>query len=1285
MKSSTNTSSLIIQNLRDLKLKLDSKQMSVLVGAGFSKNVSSIFPSWWELLFDMAYFLYGKEIEEKYSNIPLKKQRDKQTYIDNKISDFIDKIGYLDLVTEYINRKGYQESIATYIEGKTLKVIVDEILNKRYIVNKIKDIENKIELSDSMLDLHNSLINLPWNNIYTTNYDEMLELSNDDSNEKMLLSIEEEIESKIEKHYQEREKLIREKEIDEDELSILEEQEKKSITPDNSGIISNPTLQEYNPEIQEKKNKIHFNNYSIQNIESSIKKNDLELLKVKKEIEKCLKIVVHSSDLAIKRNRNIIKLHGSIRNENDKYGFDNDIRNHYVISREDYNLYPKKHEAFTQLMRISLLQESYCLIGFSGVDPNFLEWIKWVRDVLERSRDSKKNYKIYLIEVSKSDTVDDKELFYENFRICKISLDDDAIIDFLENETGLKIDLKLDRKKELLNLLFTYLKEENFETPDLFIEQYRIKKYKDEWNSVSIVNLNSIEEDELLTKTDEILSHYDTIVLNKNCSRIKQQDFAYSHNKKSLLFFSIKILKDLAIDLVRQKKLLDLILIAFEDMMLPINKFWNENEILFIESLLITEQEKNHFNYLKLRTSTLNFNKVEFELIANSIDGNIDFVKYEVILLSAFSLDFEKLKMELTGWNPNTAQYIIKKTGFLALFNPKEAENYLSSQKNIFEKSNIEELLFYYQTLNYVSSDKNYANSKTINSYISIIESKGFNGIHKHFDNLLEELKDKPKKLERYGSGRFSFSRDYSFSNNLPKEAKSIQFIQLLIEFGLPLNVGYYSLNNTDKWYSVFKNIFEEFPMPCLFYSLQYGDEKMTRRIAQDYAYSNELTDFINKILPQLLDKYIKKGTPERFKKSILYFCSELFIAVDQKKWQQKFYKVWNDNDFQEKALDERKNQNYVFVAEAIPFLKNITVVRSIILCCLNNYEDNTSIDFLYYFARSDYFFNLKSFQNKEISNRINELIPTLCENENLWFVIGNLNEKLSKPQILNIKKQLQKFDFTSINNERIWRVLYYFLEDDANLVKKFKKGLLNSKNLFNTGFNSDKSFSMGYHYVSLSFLNNKQFWTLSEVKIIYKRLLLEIEKIENWKLKRDDQKFEFMFQEMLWFLESESKFLLNIEGYIEVKQKIQSYYNIDKGFISITEAISSNDKSEIIWALSEMSELINAKDFTTDVLTALQLLLNRVLFQNDVALEATLNYLAVWIEDENNVDLFKPYKTILILIFEKYSKNYPPDAAIPFIQKQLIIIAATYIKYFGFDEIVSSCQNLFNKKKFYS
>ena len=96
--------------------------------------------------------------------------------------------------------------------------------------------------------------------------------------------------------------------------------------------------------------------------------------------------------------------------------------------------------------------------------------------------------KIYLIEVGASKTLDDKELFYENFRICKISLEDDSTIEFLEGETGLKLDKSIDRKKALLTLLCSYLKEENFDTPNLFIQQHNISKYRDEWNSLHSIN-----------------------------------------------------------------------------------------------------------------------------------------------------------------------------------------------------------------------------------------------------------------------------------------------------------------------------------------------------------------------------------------------------------------------------------------------------------------------------------------------------------------------------------------------------------------------------------------------------------------------------------------------------------------------------------------------------------------------------------------------------------------------------------------------------------------------------
>ena len=64
-------------------------------------------------------------------------------------------------------------------------------------------------------------------------------------------------------------------------------------------------------------------------------------------------------------------------------------------------------------MRIYLLQGVFCLIGFSGDDPNFINWIEWVRDILERDGKPKKfeYYNIYLLGVSDKMPSPDKLIF----------------------------------------------------------------------------------------------------------------------------------------------------------------------------------------------------------------------------------------------------------------------------------------------------------------------------------------------------------------------------------------------------------------------------------------------------------------------------------------------------------------------------------------------------------------------------------------------------------------------------------------------------------------------------------------------------------------------------------------------------------------------------------------------------------------------------------------------------------------------------------------------------------
>lgn len=71
--------------------------------------------------------------------------------------------------------------------------------------------------------------------------------------------------------------------------------------------------------------------------------------------------------------RRIVKLHGSFPSQRP-----------FVFTEEEYRKYPTEFAPFVNLVRQSMLENVLCLIGFSGDDPNFLAWIGWVRDMLDK-------------------------------------------------------------------------------------------------------------------------------------------------------------------------------------------------------------------------------------------------------------------------------------------------------------------------------------------------------------------------------------------------------------------------------------------------------------------------------------------------------------------------------------------------------------------------------------------------------------------------------------------------------------------------------------------------------------------------------------------------------------------------------------------------------------------------------------------------------------------------------------------------------------------------------------
>jgi SIR2-like domain len=67
----------------------------------------------------------------------------------------------------------------------------------------------------------------------------------------------------------------------------------------------------------------------------------------------------------------IVKLHGTFPSNPP-----------FIFTGEDFRTYPRSFAAFVNLAQQSMMENVFCLLGFSGDDPNFLHWSGWVRDHL---------------------------------------------------------------------------------------------------------------------------------------------------------------------------------------------------------------------------------------------------------------------------------------------------------------------------------------------------------------------------------------------------------------------------------------------------------------------------------------------------------------------------------------------------------------------------------------------------------------------------------------------------------------------------------------------------------------------------------------------------------------------------------------------------------------------------------------------------------------------------------------------------------------------------------------
>ena len=220
----------ILPYLNEIAERLWSRHAAVMVGAGFSRNAKPnsascpVFPDWSQLgdLFYEKIHGIKPGIQSKYLSVP---------------------------------------KLADEVQAALGRPVLDQILR-----NAIPDLDYEPS------PLHERLLNLPWSDVFTTNYDTLLERACD-------------------------------------------------------AVIS----QRYD-------------------------------------------VVVNKGDLTFSQKPRIIKLHGSLRPDQS----DQQV----VITEEDYRRFPEDFAPFLNTVRQTLLENTLCLVGFSGDDPNFVQWVGWIRDNL---------------------------------------------------------------------------------------------------------------------------------------------------------------------------------------------------------------------------------------------------------------------------------------------------------------------------------------------------------------------------------------------------------------------------------------------------------------------------------------------------------------------------------------------------------------------------------------------------------------------------------------------------------------------------------------------------------------------------------------------------------------------------------------------------------------------------------------------------------------------------------------------------------------------------------------
>lgn len=1133
------------QQITRIRHLLNNKSLSFIIGAGFSRNMSDKFVDWGGLL---------KPIVKEMYNID----------DDNDVLHKIEEIGYLGIAEEYVRRKGYHEAIDVYIEQNTPIIIRkgnsgdhNETDESEYVV-----MQNNEEVDIADITCHKLLFDLDVKNIFTFNYDNCLDIiGNTNVADKLLCRI---------------------RQV-QTELCFLEQIriESNNYTPENSATkgettsvqepiaTASPTISttDFYSFIDELKIKFPSLNILRQTfndntafhdkIEDEIARKKVEQSSLQRQRESCYQLISSAGMLSLTDGKkNIFKLHGTIRlNEDSEYGFDGDYHCNYIITATDYADYPFKHEPFVDYMKISLLKGSFCILGFSGDDPNFLSWMSWVKEVIDKNPEiraelsQKDSARFFYIHSGDNPLSKEKRLLLKNHYIEYVELS--------------KI-FNGNSHKEKIAQFLDYLSPKTS----------HFQKIKKSWNNIN-KHLSPIQYSKNIWDVSPIYEDIDFIYNSHDINRIPVQNSLDNLNRDHILRvlhqkFNTKW------NLASEQEL-KLAFSALRDELLLPSHYFEEDEY----KKLLQKSQNPLFDDLAylLQKERILRNR-------NLADIGLPFSPFMQIWKSLYGFNFKRAKKMVDGWKPSNNSPIdkVRKLLFKAILSEDVFEQispltnrdlYVSIQDYINALELLPLISRRYRTL----KDGGMNNIFDFSDEIDQIQTDC--PYIKNADYIVNKLIDKIKGYAKpipFGNK----SQSFTFGSSNPEFVASFKILSIFFELCRPLYISNIILFPEEKWNLICENLYRDYPYPCLFYSLQYHSSKLTTSICQKILYCDDIKDELPRIVKSLFSALRQKECPENYRQSIMFALPILLTGVNATYWNKDYITFFNKlkpYDLKTRKYDDRNYTHedfYKLISFGLTWTSDyefkIKVISDILDTRENigNWENTLIINALHSL-------NEEEIRSSQYIGNIRQGMLWLCKNGNKpaqIYVILNLIKLIDKK---TVQECLESLPTSLIEADcTLMKAIPNYIQPNSPLISRIKDIILKSHFLWSNGI-INGSMSIGGSFLDIADISSRINFTNDELLHIWDKMKLSLSQIQKECNKRSDDDslfflshFDGILDEMKLFIENNS---------FEAISK-EEYNRIHDAILKLRISVSSNSSQNI-------SELL-IEDHTNDAISIL-------------------------------------------------------------------------------------------------